>query len=226
VAVILAWAWQPTRFLVPLLPLLMWYGWRRVEGRKALAASIALVAVCLAGVSLAHSSKRTLELGDPMPLLGSHDSWWKLEQLLGEARERTSKGAILAGNLDPLYYLFTGRKAVRGFEIEPYALLYAPSGEAIGSTEAMLSSLDRFGVTHWIHTPNSTYAEGKHLGQIQKDLARENPEAVTLIPTRGDPTHSLYELRRADAGLIRRAHNRPRAAADKRNADPRPENRR
>lgn len=191
---ILAWAWMPTRFVVPFFPLLLLYGWQRIEKRGRYAIAVPIILTAITAVNLVTSSAQTMAVGDPMPMLEKQDSWKSLEQLLEHARTHTPPNAVLAGNLDPLYYLYTGRKAIRGFAAEPYSLIYSQKGEPIGSAETVLRNMNRQGATHWLKSPNSTYLEGKYLSQFQSELTRKTPQGIARIPSSGDPTHSLYEL--------------------------------
>ncbi|MCC6393211.1 MAG: glycosyltransferase family 39 protein [Bryobacterales bacterium] len=203
-ALVLCWAWSPLRFLVPLLPLLYWYGWKSVSRTTATAALCAALACLACALSLAQASVHTLRLGDPQPNLRPSDGWYPLASLLDWTKKHTPPAAVLAGNLDPLYYLYTGHKSIRGFSAEPYSLIYSHSKNPIGAPPQLLHNLHAAGASFWIRTPNSTFLEGKHLEQALLTLSRIYP--VTLLPLSPPvpPTHGIYTIHGPQAPLLDR----------------------
>jgi hypothetical protein len=195
VGVTLLWAWMPIRFLAPVLPLLYWFGYRGIGSRRrALIVAGALVgALSLFGV--ARAARQSLTLGDVQPGLRAQDSWYQLQSLLEWVKKNTPQDAVLAGNLDPLYYLYTGRKATRGFLADPYYLFYSQSGHPIGSREEVMFRLAADGVTHWIVSPNSSFGEGPHLARMQAEALANQPDLVRRRKAIGDGSYSVLELR-------------------------------
>lgn len=199
IALILAWAWSPMRFLVPLLPLLYWYGWRRVSGGRVTAGICAALACLTCAISLGRASVHTIRLGDPQPNLRASDGWYPLAALLDWTKIHTPPTAVLAGNLDPLYYLYTGRKAVRSFSAEPYSLIYSHSAYPIGAPRQLLHNLQAARASFWIRTPNSTFLEGKHLEQAQLELSREYPATLRPLSPPVPSTHGIYAVQELQA---------------------------
>jgi len=198
-AIVCAWAWIPSRFVVPFFPLLLWLGVEQLRTRPRVRAwTMALLTVASAG-SLTYGLAGTLRLGyPPLPTpVAETDGWDKLETLLRQAKH-TPPDAVLVGNLDPLYYLYTGRKAVRGFAAEPYRLIYAPPpvgspDNPLGAADRFLEGLRRTSVTHWVDSPNSAFAEGVHLRRMLDELQRRYPQSFEPAPG-ADHTHRLYRL--------------------------------
>ncbi len=137
VAVILLWVWMPLRFLVPVFPLILFFflsGGRWIVQRfrssraRDLAVNTVMVAVALhAGWTLgsaAHVSKQT---GNVCPSANCTIQWQDVRSLLGYLSERTLPDALLMGTEDPLLYLYTGRKAIRAFGLDPYEFYYSAS---------------------------------------------------------------------------------------------------
>ena len=50
----------------------------------------------------------------PLPNM-AQDNWRETARMLAWVRVHTPAHAVLMGNLDPVLYLYTGRKSVRGF---------------------------------------------------------------------------------------------------------------
>ena len=53
--------------------------------------------------------------------------WGQLGKLFAYIRGNTPQDAIVMTNLDPMFYLNTGRRTVRGFSPDGYKLYYAHS---------------------------------------------------------------------------------------------------
>ncbi len=199
-ALVCCWAWHPGRLLVPLLPLLLWGGWRileRLPARSRIAAATITAATVLG--SLGAASIRTHRLGDPLPALDDGDSWAGQVQLFQWTKQHTPKEAILAGNLDPLYFLMTGRKAVRGFTADPYGLLYRQAPDPIGTKEQVLQGLENLGARYWLGSPNSAFAEGPLLRKMQAELAELGRMLLKQLPQDEAGTFHLYEIREHSA---------------------------
>jgi hypothetical protein len=194
-SMVVCWAWAPTRFLIPILPLLLLPAAIEFRMLKAHLRPYALAAVIgwTAWVA-ASASGKTLRLGDAMPMLAESDSFASLTAQLEWAKQNTAPSAVLAGNLDPLYYLYTGRKAVRGFAAEPYNLIYDEAKAPIGSASDVLRNLCVLQATYWIESPNSSFLEGKHLTAIQSEAHRSAPNRLPkLFDWMG--THRIYGVR-------------------------------
>ncbi|MCS7023990.1 MAG: hypothetical protein NZV14_04275 [Bryobacteraceae bacterium] len=191
---VICWAWSPGRFVAPVLPLLLIPAARQLDRLPGTQRRVAfgLVLVILA-LSLGAASQRTLRLGDAMPALADGDGFDRLAGLMDWVSKRTSPQSVLAGNLDPLYYLYTGRKAVRAFQADPYQLIYAQRGEPIGSPEQLLITLCRAGASYWIESPNSGFLEGKYLVTIQRFLHEHSPQRLPKLFELGD-RHRVYGL--------------------------------
>jgi len=195
VGVTLLWAWAPLRLLVPVLPLFYWFGYRVIakHPRVLMAASVLLMAASIGGVM--KPVRQALALGDAQPGLSEQDSWARMQSLLEWVKQNTPGDAVLAGNLDPLYYLYTGRKAVRGFQADPYPLIYSPAPEPIGSRGQILSQLESQSVRYWVLTPNSAFREGVHLRQIQHESMESEPERVQRLHAGDTETHDILQVR-------------------------------
>lgn len=194
IGMLLCWAWAPNRFLAPILPMLYWCGWRLLRARKsyAVTALAAMTAICT--VSLALSSQQTLRLGSPVPQLHADDDWRAMAKLVEHLRNYTAPDAVLAGNLDPVFYLFTGRKAIRGFTAEPYSLIYAQTGTPLGTTDRIVANLREQHATHWIRIPDSSFLEEKWLARVEDDILKTHPGLMVLQPGPEGSAARIYSL--------------------------------
>jgi hypothetical protein len=108
----------PLRGFAPVLPLVLWILWRVARaGRFALvtklAAALAIApALWFAGAGLRPSA--------------APDDWRGMQALFAAIRDNTPPDAVLMADLDPVFYLNTGRATVRGFEPDSYSEYYGP----------------------------------------------------------------------------------------------------
>ncbi len=165
-AMVLLWAFPPARFSAPLLPLLYYFAWTAFRHR-----AVAAVAFTAAAILLVIQIRQTVEYGDAMPTTTQGENWRSVTATNDWLRRNTPANAVLAANLDPLYYLYTGRKAIRGFEADPYTLVYEPGPFPLGQPNAVLGQFHSLPVSHWIVTPCAPFAECRPLTELSKATA-------------------------------------------------------
>ena len=135
------WAWPPQRFVAPVLPLILWVVWRAarmVKNRDMLAACV----VILGGVTLYATARHipaTLRNGQFPSSTQPPNSWNEMQKMFLWVRTNTPPDAVILANLDPLWYLNTGRKSLRGFTPNPYRTFYLPDSTPV--TPAELSAV-------------------------------------------------------------------------------------
>jgi hypothetical protein len=118
----------PLDSFVPILPLFLWMLWRAARGsRFASLTTIAAVLVILPGIWFSGQRVRTaITRGSVASGASEPSDWRQMENLFAFIRGNTSPGDVLLANLDPMFYLNTGRKTVRGFAADDYRSYYAP----------------------------------------------------------------------------------------------------
>ena len=120
------------------------------------------------------------------------DDWKPIRELLDWIRQNTPQDSILLGNLDPAYYLYTGRKAVRGFSADPYLLFYSEKPEtALGDVPG--SRTKDCGVSDQIYYPDpeSVFQGGTDIQRNSRPVDTPNypkrcvwSRRVPILPTR------------------------------------------
>ena len=202
---VVCWAWPPVRFLAPLLPLQLLYGY---EGAEALCralrfsarhARLALVAVGLlcaaqAGWTLEATARAARETGaTPVPNT-PQDDWRDMSGLLAWLNRNTASDVVLMGNLDPALYLYTGRKSVRGFVQDPYQLHYAAGARPLGYPSDLLRAAEQYGVSYLVATPNCSFREGVYLEKLTRQLIRDCPGSFHLAYQSKDSRYRIYAI--------------------------------
>ena len=202
---VVCWAWPPVRFLAPLLPLLLFYGY---EGTQALCRALAVPArharLALAAVGLLYAAQGagTLEAmaaaaretgAVPVPNM-PQDDWREMSGMLAWLNRNTSRQAVLMGNLDPALYLYTGRTSVRGFVQDPYQLHYAAGARPLGSPSDLLRTAEQYGVSYLVATPNCSFREGVYLEKLTRELIRNYPGSFHLAYQSRDSRYRIYAV--------------------------------
>jgi hypothetical protein len=194
----IAWAWPQLRFIVPIAPLLLWFGFIGAGRSRRIGAMTALVLLVAAGTQLFGVVRQARDNGIVWPLTGAED-WHQTARLLAWVSRETPPGAVLTGNHDPMYYLFTGRKAIRAFDVDPVPLYYR-----IGRTSNPLGTVDDFrrrlvatNADYLIITPTRDFAEVPYLAQLVAELSESR--AGSLLPVAGseDSGYVVYQIDRA-----------------------------
>lgn len=128
--------WQtepPLHSFAPLLPLFLWILWRVARSGRfaavAQATAVLMLAPALWFGAMRVSSVATL--GAVTAETATPDNWHEMEKLFAFIRANTPEDAVLLANLDPVFYLNTGRTTVRGFVPDNYRNYYAPPGSLV-----------------------------------------------------------------------------------------------
>jgi hypothetical protein len=210
--VILSWAWPPERFLAPLLPVLLLYGYegahmvcgglvRSAAGHRAALVIVALLFALPGAWTLAGMTRAVRETGAvPVPNT-PQDDWREMARLVRWLNRHTAGDAVLMGNLDPALYLYTGRKSVRGFRQDPYGLHYdrRASDWPLGPPADMRRAIEQSHAGYLICTPNLLFRESAPLNQLTRELVRERPGEFRLVYESDEARYRVYRTRSGDS---------------------------
>lgn len=214
IAILLVWPFHPGRYLAPLTPLLLLFlfrGMARVHawldtavrnlswwhGLSRLAWSPVLVILLLDGFWLSgylfyRDDQTTRGLyGRRLPY-----SWSGFEESFAYIRAHAKPDALLATAYDPMYYLYTGRQAIRPARHRPASYFY-PYGKAqpdVGSVAEIAPQLAKLRINYLIVDPMEGYAEGKATVKLFDDLVRSLGRQAETVFTSSDGKHRIYRL--------------------------------
>ncbi len=174
IGVILLWVWPPFRFLVPLMPLLIWAVWSGAPNwlRK-------LVVPCCwllfgQGVYASGSfSNAARESGLWIPTAVGKEEWRTFMKQLDWIRENTPQKAIIQSNIDPTVYLYTQRKAIRGSHQNASLSIYLDREKALGTASQYVSTLNRNKVDFVVETQLSWFLESRFFGVLIDEVRKE-----------------------------------------------------
>jgi hypothetical protein len=194
------------RYLVPLIPLVMVVvvaGTAAVRtwltGRTAAAQVLAMlpIAALLAGnlAWLQHYAS-TREEG-PQWHFGRRIAfdWRGFEETFAWIRSETPASAVLACGLDPVYFMHTGRRAIRPWVHRPelYVASYGRPTEAVDEAAAIQAQLDALGVTYLIVDPTGADGESDHARRTLAALLDGPWWELTFVSRKG--VHRVYGRR-------------------------------
>jgi len=213
-ALLLIWPFHPGRYVAPLVPLLVLFLFRGMgalerwiksrggeESIASLAAKLAwipvLVIFLLDGVWLSSY----FLIRDEQTTRGLYGSrapygWRGFEESFAWLRAHTPADALLATAYDPMYFLYTGRRAIRP-ALHRSASYFYPYGAAnpdVGSPAEIKSALEALRADYLIIDPLDGYAEGRATLKMLGDLVASYGERAKLVFTSSDGKHKIYAL--------------------------------
>ncbi|MCW5963324.1 MAG: hypothetical protein KIT83_04735 [Bryobacterales bacterium] len=130
VGIAICWVWPPYRFLAVILPVLLWIALQVLpakiltSGARGVAFGIVLLSVPMLTESY-RSAYHASQHGVFSFGMVEAEPWSDVQNVTEWVRNNTPPSCLIVANLDPLYHLYTGRKALRGFEANPFGLFYA-----------------------------------------------------------------------------------------------------
>ena len=184
VLVILLWPWPPSRFLVPLWPILGPFAMEPIQRRLGSVAMIGIAAAAIGGNlrELHQTSQRSHALHYPTSTTVKTPSTWSAyERLFGFIRVHTDPGDVLITGLDPMLFLYTGRPAIRAFDVQPLPLFYGVTGNPVGTIEDLVALLTRRNGQYLVQTPMPGFAEEEPFNNLVTQLRREHPTCVSQV---------------------------------------------
>jgi hypothetical protein len=190
-----AWVWPPLRFTVPVIPLLLWLGFIGAAKQRLVGCVVATVLFAAGGFQLWMTVVQARERGIVSPVAGS-ENWIETARLLDWISRETPQDATLTGNLDPMYYLFTGRKAVRAFTTDPYSLYYDlghRNSNPLGTVDGFRNRLLGMKSDYVIVTAASRSGEAKQLNQLVYELSQRCSKGLSLVAGSVDSGYAVYK---------------------------------
>lgn len=213
-ALLLLWPFHPIRYSAPLVPILLLFLFRGIKGAQAGVARLPLVApmrtalswllalpiavaLMLNGVWLSsflfYTDDRTTRglYGRHLPYV-----WSGFEETFAWVRENTSPDSILATAYDPMYFLYTGRKAIRPTLHRPASYFY-PYGKAkpdVGTAGEIKPQLVNLGVRYLIIDPLDGFAEGEATLRLFDEITAAYGQKARMVFASSDGKHRVYAL--------------------------------
>jgi hypothetical protein len=215
VGMVLLWAWPSPRFYMPLLPLLLLYGaqegqrltrWISDSGRRNVVAGAAITALALpAALRFGETWTLAARHGILCPLRSCRDEWREYLVVLQWLEENTARDAILLSNLDPMIYLYTDRKGVGVFNLDPFAFMYGMDSmrAPFRSTEPLATDIAQSGADYVVLTDRQDSNWDPLLWRQFRILRHQQPGLARGVMVGPTPGFAVYRLVERDATVER-----------------------
>jgi hypothetical protein len=205
VLTVVVWPWPPTRFLAPVLPLVI--GSVRIAGlpsrawvrsrvfRAATWGCIAVIAASnlVLNVRLARQARAT---GYPYNTIVSQPAeWTSYERVFRWIRQNTAPTQRIAAGLDTMVYLYTGRQAFRPFAHRPDALFYGAPGPRTGTLDDLFRNLRIGGADYLVALPMPGFAEEEPFTALVNRALRMYPDRLKVVYSDPDPRFMVLAVR-------------------------------
>ena len=194
IAMMLVWIWPPTRFAVPLLPVLLWLA-TRAAGQRVSVALVVLLGIGSA-VSLTTHTTDAVARDGFWPGTERGDNWRTVTALTEWLKTHAPPEARLAGNLDPMLYLATGRQGIRPFETDAYRLIFEKGVWPLGTPEQILARLEAARVEFLVVTPMGGFLEENAYRHLVSVLPLERVYSAA-------PGYDIFKVSSARAPVVR-----------------------
>jgi len=190
---VLAWAFPPVRFLVTILPLLVWFMFVGAGRLKPAVGALAATFVVTSSIAAWHQAHATAARGGTWFEDAGVDDWRGISNLYNWIDANAPAKAVLIATHDPTFYLFTGRTALRPDSMDPLMLFYNVNGrpeDTAAVDEAFRRRVLAIDADYVVVTPRDDFAR---LGRVSARF----PGSFTLVE--GDPAtkHAIYKVDRA-----------------------------
>ena len=214
IALLMAWPFHPGRYLAPLTPVILLFLFRGMARARSwletvlsnfvswhwlsrLVWSPVLIILLLDGVWLSsylliRDDQTTRALyGSRLPY-----GWTGFEESFAWIRAHAKPDALLATAYDPMYYLYTGRRAIRPALHRPATYFYPYGGAQpdVGSVQEIKPQLAKLHINYLIVDPLDGYAEGKATVKLLDDLIQSFGSRAEQVFTSTDGKHRIYRL--------------------------------
>ncbi|MGE5216350.1 MAG: hypothetical protein ACM3SP_05015 [Chloroflexota bacterium] len=215
-ALLLIWPFHPGRYVAPLVPLLVLFLFRGMgavehwiqsrsgeESIASLAAKLVwapvlllflLDGVWLSSYFLIRDEQTTRALYGSRVAYG----WRGFEESFAWVRANTQSDVLLATAYDPMYFLYTGRRAIRP-ALHRSATYFYPYGEAkpsVGSAPEIKAVLEALRADYLIIDPLDGYAEGQATLKMLEEVVASYGDRAKIVFTSSDRKHRIYALAR------------------------------
>jgi hypothetical protein len=215
-ALVLVWPFHPGRYAAPLAPIVILFLFRGAHSIEQwvlsfdweltfhellakivwvpVAVLLPLQAVWVSSYFFLKDDQTTRILfGKRLPF-----SWQGFEESFAWVRRNTRPDSLLATGYDPMYYLYTDRRAIRPALHRPASYFY-PYREAtadVGSMGEIKAQLDQLKVDYLIADPLDGYAEGKATLALIDELVAAYGDKARSVFTSTDGKHRIYAIER------------------------------
>jgi hypothetical protein len=213
-ALLLIWPFHPNRYSAPLIPVLLLFLFRGIRASRTWVTRLSFTQMMqhvLAGVLVLPIAlllllnsiwlSSYLLIRDDQTTRAFHGSrvkysWRGFEESFAWVRQNASPESVLGTAYDPMYFLYTGRKAIRPalHHSASYFYPYGTPNPDVGTAAEIRPQMMKLGVRYLIIDPLDGYAEGQAMLLLFDDIVNSYGQKAKLVFTSSDGKHRIYEL--------------------------------
>jgi hypothetical protein len=210
---ILGWPFNPIRYALPIMPLLLLFVFEGIHtlqnacrrlwrgtGETAVTILVRIPIYLVLCLNIAWLVS-TLQPSNDRWVRGAYGqrldySWSGFLETFSWIRSHTLKEDLLATAYDPMYYLYTGRKAIMPMLHKPetYFYPYNAAKPDVGSVEEIKSEFRRLNVRYVVTNPLDQYRERKAVETVLPSVLASYSATPRLVFTSRDGKHKIYEI--------------------------------
>ena len=189
---VMAWAFPPVRFLVPILPFLVWFLFVGAGPLRPAVGVLAAVFVATSSVATWQLAQATERRGGTWFDAGGVDDWRGISDLYRWVDANTPREAVLIATHDPTGYLLTGRTAVRPDSMDPLMLYYNVKGRPVDTDAVDVAYRERvlrISADYVVITPRDS------IDTLER-LSARFPGSFRLVEGNVKAKHAIYQVDR------------------------------
>jgi len=209
----------PHRYLLPLVPLFVlslivgaswpWRADRNPGNRqRAMASAAAVLAILLAGnlLWLRYTPWRSEHVRGWYGMDMGY-AWSGFQETFAWIRQNTDPRAKVAGIFDSMYFLYTGRQAVRPWfqHSESYFYPYGAAVPFVGRPADVARELRALNVDYLVFDPPAGYTEGPAAVSMLRSLLLLPEVRARRVFVSADGQHEVFQLWQSDVSSARSA---------------------
>lgn len=197
---ILLWPWHPYRFLVPILPFLLGYLFSGIN--SSLKVKIMRNWYLLFGLSLLivpnlnllylHGKQANQQNCSRIYLFENPPAWASYQHVFQWLKAHSQPDDVVASTEDPMIFLYTGRRAIRPFKMNPGLGKEKSASEIFGSAEDLYKTLKSYKVKYLVKFPIFNFDQD--FNDLLANLQQTTPGSLKQVYSCKDKRFAIYEF--------------------------------
>jgi hypothetical protein len=198
-ATIACWAWPPLRFVVVVSPMVGWLIWTALPKAPRIQQGLVVGMLLAMSPILWRMPAEIRNRGASWPAVETGEDWKRTDEIFDWLRRETPESSVLCGNLDPMFYLYTGRQAVRAFETDALQLYYHGDSHSqpIGTAETLRQRIVARRVDFLVMMPNMGFGESLHLRHVVDQFRGVWPRSLVAVAGEANSRYVIYRVDRS-----------------------------
>jgi hypothetical protein len=197
---VMVWPWLPSRFLVPILPFLLYYFFQGVNIfsqrggiRTQHLLAIGLCLMVAANLNLLYKyGKFANQFGFPYGhLVKEPASWTSYQEIFQWIKAHSQPADVIGAWNDSMIFLYTGRRAIRPFKISPALLGYGQ--ERYGSAEDLVRAVKSYKIRYLVEVPTFSFDQDRIDGVIAQ-LQQKYPDFLKKVYAGLDKRFVIFKV--------------------------------